>query len=169
MSKFNMEEFRGHLAINKMDLDEDIIQQPTLYHKVGVEYSLACSDRDYIKVDLALVKADLYRKHRKKLEKVAEGRVTEEMVNTLIIQEEEYQEINEEYIDANHRVQVLESLKDSFRQRSFMLRDLAQLAVAHFFERDVVKGMEDSARSAQFERSKKAIAEDRKKHRTRVR
>ncbi len=168
MGDFNIDEFRGHLAISKIDLDEDIMQQPSLYHKVGVEWGLACSERDYIKAELTLVKADLYRWHRKKLEN-KEGKVTEAMVDALIIREDEYQDINDEFIDANHRVQILESLKDSFYQRSFMLRDLAQLAVAHFFERDAVKGMEDAARSTKFERSKKAIAKDRKKRRTRVR
>ena len=170
MKTIDIEEFRGYLAVDKANLDEDLCRQSSLFFEVGEAFTDACAERDTAKDDLNVISAELYREMRKKLERKADGnRITEEMVRTEVLSHRDHEDAMLRFLDTQRDAMLLEHLKDAFRQRSYILKDLAQLAVANFFERDSVRVMDDSARSIKFQSSKKAIAEDRKKPRGRNR
>lgn len=158
--RFDFDEFKQYLKINRMQLDTEIEQHPTLLFEVSEAYAKAVAVRDTSKEELKGLSAELYAKHRKMLAR-SEEKVTEGMVNAAVQQDDKYLEAQTALIEADESVGKLSALKDAFHSRGYMLRDLASLYLANYFTRDSANSTMDTT-DARHKKQVERINEKRK-------
>jgi len=136
-----LEEFEAYLNINKNDLDNVVSTHSSLLHEVGKEYAKATGEAITKKDQLKKVEAKLAGTHRKKLENL--GRCTESMINHAVLldtrREESFQKWNKAVIHADK----LESLRDSFKSRGFMIRDMVGMILSDHYNKDSFDSSEE--------------------------
>ena len=134
----NVEDFKKYLEIDKSNLDEEIVHQPSLFSEVAEAHANAISVRDSLKEELATLDASLANELRKKIEKGGE-RATDARVQSATQQDKRHIKASNKYLEAKKEADILLALKESFQMRSYMIRDLAQLYSAQYFESTSVK------------------------------
>jgi len=164
---FNIDEFRAYLAIDKHRLDEELMAQPGLFFKVSDEYALACADRDTAKDDLARLTAEIYPKVKANLEKA--GKATEAAIQAGIALDKKHQAAVKVYSDARYWADLTLALKEAFIQRSYMLREMAHLFSANYFDRAVVEGTGRRGESLKADAIKEQMSTRRDTNRSRPR
>lgn len=60
-------------------------------------------------------------------------KLTEEVVKNAVLCDEEYQELEEELIEANYELSMIEGAVDAIKQRKDALQDLVRLHAAQYF------------------------------------
>ena len=164
MSQKLVDNLKLMLEINKHGLDDELIKQPSLFFQVGEEYSIAVAERDACKEELATVDAELDGRIRAKLAQKRSGekgdKVTEAMVKNGIQVHPSHAAAFDTYILAKTRADILQSLKDSFQQRSYMLRELASLYVSSYYDESSVKGTGNTDKLV-YDRQRERLAEAR--------
>lgn len=146
------EALKQRLAINKGNLDEEVAQQPVLFFEAAELYEQAQAECDALKEDLASTDAQLDGVVRQRL---ARGeKVTEAMVKNGVQLAAEHEEAFNKFLSAKTHAGVLDSLKEAFKQRGYMLRDLAQLQSTTFYE-------QPSIQSGQYLERRRMLAEAR--------
>jgi len=126
--------FEEYLIIDKNKLDQEVMQQSSLLHKVGKEFAKATGVAVTRKDQLKRIDAKLAVRHRKKLEKL--GRATDSMITTAVLLDIKHEEAFDIWNKAVVHADKLESLKESFKQRGFMLRDLIGMYLSDYFSKD---------------------------------
>jgi len=127
-----LEEYDGVLAIDKNDLDEELIRQSEIFNRISQDEIDAIDKRDQTKDTLGIVEADLDLKIREDFEK-REKKSTETIILSKVTVHRKRIEAREHYRKACKRVNQLTALKDSFQQRSYMLNKLVDLFIAGYF------------------------------------
>lgn len=138
MTSKTLADLQSQLQIDKMVLDDEVIRQPMLFFEVSDQLTEAMAERDAAKEELAAVDAELDQKLRKKLA-VGQTRVTEGLITSHVLVSPEHEKAFSAYLEAKKRSDKLEALKDAFKQRSFMLRDLVALHAANYYESTSMK------------------------------
>ena len=156
----DIEKLKTQLAIDKFSLDEEVSNQPMQFFSVAEAYEDAVAERDYLKEQLATVEADLDGQTRNKLEKMVD-KVTEAMVKSEIQLSKRRQEAYAKYLQAKTAAGKLSALKEAFTSRGHMLRDLASLYVASYFEQTSVQGT-SSTDKVQYDKRREQLANARK-------
>lgn len=159
VAKAKIEALKDRLLINKHGLDDEFIQQPSLFFEVSETYVLAVSTRDALKEELATVDAELDGVMRKAAEKRSE-RITEPQVKMAIQSHPKHTSASNNYLEAKEAAALLEALKESFSQRSYMLRDLASLYVANYYEQSSMQGT-NSSEKVQYQQRRQKLADAR--------
>ncbi len=131
---FNIDEFRKYLKIDKQALDDEVMQQPSLFYQVSEAFAEAGAERDALKEQLAVIDAQLDGKLRKTNEKG-----TEALIKNQIQAHPDHQQAFTQWLEAKEYADKLGALKDAFRDRSYMLRELGNLLVANYFDASSVK------------------------------
>lgn len=124
---------KSRLAINKSGLDDEVSQQPMLYFEVSEAYVEAAAVRDACKEELTSIDAVLDGEVRTALAR-SEEKVTEAMVKNSVQSHQKHQDAFDTYMTAKTKADLLAALKEAFAQRGYMLRDLAQLFMASYYE-----------------------------------
>lgn len=130
----DLKALQAQLEINKTELDDEVIRQPSLFYMVSEQLTDALAERDAAKEELANVDADLYATWRTKLGKSEKGRVTDTMVNMHVQASADHEAAFANYLKAKTKAEKLLALKEAFQQRSYMLRDLVSLYSANYYE-----------------------------------
>jgi len=159
--KVDVEELRERLAIDKHSLDEEIEQQAEVYYVVAEAAVLAKSRMDAAEEDVKLIQAKLDPLIRAKLEK-NEEKVTEAVVRSAIIQHPQSKEAVETARNIREEYEKLSALKDAFRQRSSMLRDLVELHVSGYYTDRSVRGSANKASDHKADQVRQRLSEMRK-------
>lgn len=120
------------LEIDKTALDDEVIRQPSLFYMVSEQLIEASADRDAAKEELATVDAELDAKWRKKLN--TGTKVTDKTVQSHVQTDPKHADAFSAYLEAKAKADKLLVLKESFQQRSYMLRDLVSLYTANYYE-----------------------------------
>ena len=131
MNNVTLQDARDYLKINKFNLDEELTQQPVLYEVVGAKSVVAQS------------RADKAKKEREQLEYMLDkdirsisaqtGRkITEKAIDAEIRTNEQWLSYQTAYESVVEEAGMWSVLQESFRQRSFMLRDLVTLSVSQY-------------------------------------
>lgn len=150
----NIQNLKHCLKIDKHALDDEIERQPSLFFDVSEAYVAAAAKRDACKEELASIDAELDAVVRKRLEDNKE-RITEAAVKNGIQTHADHGPAFDTYMDAKQEADLLFALKEAFQQRGYMLRDLASLYVASYYEQSSVRGdskMDNAAYSQTRER-----------------
>ena len=154
------EALKERLKIDKSQLDREVSEQPMLFFDAAEAYEEAIAERDTLKEALATVDAELDGIVRVKLEK-RHDKYTEAMVKNGIQLDPKHEKAFKAYLDAKTRAGKLESMKDSFKQRSYMVRDLASLYVASYFEQSSIQGTNSTDRAV-YEGQRQRLAQARR-------
>ena len=127
------------LELDKNALDQEISQHPDLLFKVAEAHVEAIAERDSLKEQLATVDATLDAKIRLELDNAGE-KVTESIVKNQVQSHPLHKSAFDDYSAAKKDADVLGALRDSFNSRGHLIRDLAQLHMAQYWENTSVTG-----------------------------
>ncbi len=156
----NPETLKERLRIDKSQLDREVSEQPMLFFDVAEAYEEAVAERDGLKEALATIDAELDGAVRVKLEK-RHDKYTEAMVKNGVQLDPKHEKAFQAYIDAKTRAGKLESMKEAFKQRNYMVRELASLFVASYFEQSSIQGTNSTDRAV-YEEQRQRLARARK-------
>lgn len=159
-----LEEYAEFLLINKHSLDAGLMEQPTVYYNVGVGYANAMSARDAARADLDRAKADADRTIRNRAAD-ENHRITEAQVANQILEDHLYQSANKEYLDWKAITEKWLSLKESFGQRAYALRDLCQLWISNYYADTAIHAETSEARDRLASSSRAREADERRRRR----
>lgn len=129
-------EFRKYLQINKHALDDELIQQPSLFYEVSEAYVQAAAERDAAKEALACADAKIDGIIR---DRESDNKITETMVKNEVTLHPSHIKAFSSWLDAKLLADQLQAMKEAFQQRSYMLKDLASLYVSNYFENQSVR------------------------------
>lgn len=130
-SKLN--ELKSKLDINPFALEDECVNQPSLYAEVGELASEAKSVAKQMREHVEYVKAELSSSIRKDPESHGVGKVTEASVEAAIVLDAEYQRSVAESIDAQRISDSFNVLQSAVEQRKSMLKDLVTLFVYNYY------------------------------------
>lgn len=129
--------FRRGLEIDKDDLDTCIMRQPGLYQDVADAYVEAMSIRDFAKAEEDRIESATATRIRAE----AEGKgPTEATVKALVTLDADVIEARHNTIRATAAATALAQMRESYAQRAYALKDLAQLWLGGYFQTASVGG-----------------------------
>lgn len=131
-----LSEHEGNLAVDENALDEALQGQVFSFYEVSKRLSLQISRRDAAKQHLQTVESRVDRRIRKRIAEgtdKADKRLTEKGVESERNTHVDVVEARDLLLRLNHGVGVLTALKDAFQQRSYVLKELAQLFIANYY------------------------------------
>ncbi len=152
-----IEEHSGRIPIDEHDLIRMQGLQTDSYHAVGQRLSLEVSRHDAAKQFHRFVSARVEEGVRSDAKDTGE-KVTEGSVATRVALDPEVIEAENLLLDAKRAVSDLTALKDSFMQRSVMLRDMAQLWIAGYYSDAATEGADKAVRRIQADETKRQTA-----------
>lgn len=138
MSNLSLSELKANLAIDKMALDDEVIRQPSLFYEISEALTEAAAERDAAKEELATVDAEIDGRVRAKFAK-GDMKATDKTVASHVLIDSAHEKAFTSWLTAKTKADKLEALKDAFKQRSYMLRDLVALYTANYYEESSVK------------------------------
>lgn len=146
------------LKFSKHDLDTAILQHGELFYKVSERVAYYTSMRDEAKKRME----ESYARNSLRIREQAteEGRkLTEDLVKQLTLLDDDYKEDSVTYLRAKWETDVWSALKDSYTSRGFMVKEIAELWKANYFNTDAIKG---GTEDVQYEVQRAKLAESRK-------
>lgn len=156
-----IEKLRGLLVIDKHSLDDEIERQPELFFEISEAAVLAAARRDFLKEEISRIDAELHAKHTRRLEK-AGSKATVGAVDAAVKTDVKHTRAIERHISAKRKADLYQALKEAFSQRSYMLRDLASLAIAQYYERTSVSAT-NVAKDFKAHKNIERMADERKR------
>ena len=158
-----LEALRERLLIDEDDLDRELIEQPSLFEKVGKQFVLAVSHRDELKGELKAFEAKLSLQYRKELEDQGK-KSTEAVIAALVETDQDRLVLHKKLLEIQALMGEWENLKDSFYQRDSALTNLCKLYVAGYFSKSSIKGPAAASVIEQEDRTRRSlINEERRK------
>lgn len=152
------EELRKHLKIDRLNLDEELIKQPQLFFEVAEAAAIARSRMDAAKDNVERVESDVDQRIRQDAANEDE-RLTEKEIKALIQNDDDRVKAYASYLDLKRQTEELDQLRDSFRQRGYMLRELAALYISGYFQTSSTKGRGHKAREVRAEAANEKLME----------
>lgn len=135
MKDLDLDYYKSLLKIDKNALDDAIEEQAVLYHEICEHYALAVSLRDEAHENVKTVDAELNQAIRNN----AQAKITEAAIASMVTDSEEHKKAMHDYLQSKLTVDMLAALRDSFNQRSYMIKELCALYAAEYFVRINVK------------------------------
>jgi outer membrane protein assembly factor BamA len=135
LSQETLDDLKSNLKIqadSPAELDDELISQSHIYGHVGVLFAMASARRDKKKNDLEVLEASLNRDIRDQLTTDGE-KVTDDKVKAMIKLEQTHQRAMSEYLDARFLADKFEAIKEAYKQRAYMLREVATLRATDYF------------------------------------
>lgn len=143
------------LVFSKHDLDAALLQHSELFYRCGEMVAKYSSVRDEAKKRME----ESYAKNSLRIreECVQEGRkVTEDLVKQLTLLDDDYKEDCTTYLRAKWEADVWDALKDAYSSRGFMIKEMAELWKASYFNTETVAGGTEDV-TYDIQRSKMAV------------
>jgi hypothetical protein len=156
-----MENMDSAISIDKHALDDCVMQQPELFHRVAEKLALEISLRDEIKDQLSVVQAEVDETIRLEAAQ-SSTKMTEGAIKMQITMHPDVVMARSTLAKLNKSVGLLSALKESYSQRSYMLKELVSLYLAQYYgdETATASGAKDRSyvnnrRAMQAERDKR--------------
>jgi hypothetical protein len=128
---------KDDIKISIFNLDKATIEQPELFEKWSREWADAVFERDKLKEQLSVLKAELDEKIRLNPTKYGwkqEGKnPTEPWFASKIIVQPEHKELNERFIKAQYNVNIMSAGKETVEHRGKALSILTDLYKGNYF------------------------------------
>lgn len=128
------------LQIDPDDLDTCLVEQPGLYYHVAEDVAMANSRRDGLKLELEEAEAELDQQIRNDAFR-ADHKVTEGFIKGKISTSPNIKDLQRKLLAAKTTAEKALALKEAYGQRSFMLRELVAVQLAHFQNLQVERGV----------------------------
>jgi GDP-D-mannose dehydratase len=156
-------DYSREIAIDRNDLDTELVKQPSLFLEVAQEYAQAISVRDSLKeaIDVARARVEL-RIRREAAEE--DRKITEAGVKAEVELDKTYRRAMEAWLTAKEAADQLAAAKEAFAQRAFVLKDLCGLYVAGYFSTTSVRGRDATdVQQENYENRRKEMARQRRR------
>jgi hypothetical protein len=137
-----LERYRRKLAIDRDDLDLCLQEQPELFYQVSEGQVLANASRDATKLMLEEAEAAEDDRLRTQAAKHAE-KITEPEIKRAIKQAPEVKRLGQEYLEFKTLAARWGVLKESYEQRSYMLKELVSTHLSRISARGSMGGARD--------------------------
>ena len=160
--RFDPDELRTKLRIDKHSLDTEVEQQPELYGEVAEAAALSKSQIDSLEEQIKELEADIDTQARVDADNEGD-RITENAIKAIIASDEDRKKMVIKLLDARHLQRRLEALTTSFRHRSYALRDMVDLFLASYYSSRSASGMREETKEAEVDRITDKMKERRKK------
>jgi len=139
----NLSSCREFLAIERDNLDACLVEQPEVYYRVAQAFSIAVAERDAVKLDLEEARAELDIQFRKQAAE-AEEKMTEASLQQKLRVAPKMQKLERDFLQVKAIADDWQALKESFQQRSFMLRELVALQISQRYDEGAAGGAQSS-------------------------
>ena|ERR1700693_6140375 len=137
MDKITLQEAKELLLIDKFNLDDEAVLQSQMFSDIGEQSAEANSRLDWAKENLSRVDAEVAKKLR--INADTEGsKLSEAKLQELVKLDETHKDAFKEYADAKMMAEKWESMKQSFTQRNYMLKELCGLFYAQYFTKESI-------------------------------
>tara|TARA_R110000824_G_scaffold89967_1_gene220153 strand:+ start:742 stop:1227 length:486 start_codon:yes stop_codon:yes gene_type:complete len=121
------------LEINEFELDKEWIQQPSTYHKYATKLAEAKHRLEESKAQTELVKAELSSEIRNNPNEFGIAKITETVVASTILTQDEFKSVQAELFDQKHQVDLLQAVVTSLDHRKRALESLVSLHGQDYF------------------------------------
>lgn len=128
------------LQIDPDDLDTCLVEQPGLFYHVADDVATANSRRDGLKLQLEETEAEIDQEIRTDALRL-DFKMTEAMIKNKILTAPRVKELQRQLLEAKTNAERKQALKEAYGQRSFMLRELVAVQLAHFQNLQVERGI----------------------------
>lgn len=162
--KFNADDFKDGLHIDRYHLDDELIMQSHQYYIVSSEVAYAISRRDEAYDNIKTVDAILDHEVRRDLETAGE-KVTEGKVTAGVREHPQHAEAISRHLELKEEADLAAALKDSYQMRSYMLRELCGLHTSGYFADLPMKS--DDVKNRTADGNRRAMSEKRKERKKR--
>jgi hypothetical protein len=154
-----LDEYKEYLLINKNDLDSALVEQSTLYYRIGEAYAAVISYRDLEKSRLEEVRAEIDQMIRAE----SSIKLTETQVANRILSHDHYIDAQERLASWKLLADKWVALRDAFNQRAYALRDLVSLYSMGYYTESIGRGEKAEARDRLASDIRPILAEERKR------
>lgn len=169
--RFDPDEFRNRLRIDRHALDDEVEQQAELYGEIAEAAVRAKSVVDSLDEQLKELESTLDAEARTEAEN-NEERITENAIRALVAGSIRRKSMVIQILEARDMQRRLDALATAFRQRSYALRDVVDLYLSSYYSSRSASGAREEHREAEVDRITTRMGERRKKrvkrHRTRL-
>ena len=148
-------DFEKALVIDRNNLDQELIRHADIFYRVAEAYMTAIDKRDTAKDNLGKVDAEIGLKLRKRAETKAE-KMTEIKLQSMLQVDTTHTKAVDRYLRAKAEADKFGVLKESFQQKSYMLRSMVDLYTANYYS--IESGGSKSANVVASEVRKKIAA-----------
>jgi len=119
--------------IDKFALDEEWLNQPPFFHEYAEQLANAKRETEEAKNELELTKAELDLSIRKNPDAYDIPKITEKVVENVVIVQREVQEAQQKVIQAKHKEDLLGAAVRTLEQRKTALENEVKLALADYY------------------------------------
>jgi hypothetical protein len=135
----NRSELEGSLQIDRDDLDSCLVEQPGYFYHVAEEVAQANARRDTLKLELEEQIAVLDKEVRQNALRDDE-KMTEAGIQNRLRTMPKIKDLQRQFLNAKTEADSWAALKEAYQQRSFMLRELVALHLAHLHNLGIERG-----------------------------
>ena len=161
-----LEEARELLTIDKNQLDEVCLTHANTFDDVADRHAQAVGDRDYAKDELSQVYAKTLNKLRQAASEKGE-KLTDKAAEAAAHLDKAYLKANEEYLEAKLEADRWSIKKDSFLQRSSMIKRLCDLHQSGYYTSRTVESVAEKGGEMTAAKGREGMAKKRKSRRAR--
>lgn len=151
------DDLKKHLVLDKNALDDELIHQASLLYTVSEAYEGALAERDNLKEQLATVDAQIDSTIR-----ADEEKQTEAAIKHLIAKHNWHRDAYLAFAEAKAKAGKLGALKDAFKERGYMLRELCSLYLSNYYTQDSVRSTQ-ATDDASYQQRRIKMAEGRQR------
>lgn len=135
--------FTEDVRLDKYDLDNEAMQQPSLMQDYTFQLAEAKSLKGKTEAQLKYTKADAELRIRRK--PPMDLKITEAVIVSLVETDEKVKEVQDKLLDASEAVNTLTACVDSLKEKSDMIKHEATLFVAGYWAMPTVKNRKDDS------------------------
>ncbi len=161
--RFDPDEFRQNLRIDKHALDDEIERQAEIYGEIADAAAQAKSQVDSLEEELKELESHLDKTFREKAERTEE-RITEAQIRSKVAGSSNRKKLAVKLLNAKDLQRRLDALQTAQRHKSYALRDMVDLYLSSYYETRSAKGSKRDWVDAEVERAE-AKAEERNQRR----
>lgn len=149
--RFDPDDLRDKLKIDKYALDEMVEQQPEIFGEVAEAAALAKSQVDSLSEQMKELEAEIDKQTREDAY-ASDERITENEIKAVIAGSPQRKALMIRIIEAQNMQRRLDALTTAFRHRSYAMRDMVDLYLASYYSSSSAKGAREDQREAEVER-----------------
>ena len=129
--EWTIEQAEAGLKIDKVELDEELINQPSVFCSVSMEYVSTVSERDYLKEEADRMERTVDLEVRAAAAQSG-TKITEAAISSEVKLNEHVIEIRDRFFKSKEKADRWGVLREAFLQRAHVLKDLAHLATSEW-------------------------------------
>jgi len=140
--------YKSEIQIDPNNLEEEWINQPSLYLKYSEEYANAVANKDRAKSNLEVVYARIDAKVRIDWDEYGfDSKPTEPAIKQFIAKNAEYRKAVKRHVMAVKESNLMAGVKHSFDHRRKALENLVQLHISGFHSEPKIRRPQEKRRS----------------------